>query len=1316
MSIPTIQIPRTTQLSTVCRSCIIEQRRKTQPIRTLTSLPFHSRPARDSPSEDPSQSESRSAACDEAPADIAGDVEELKNTIPEWARKERSSNRQEAAGGRDYIFRPIPGDPHVAHPLFLPPDGSSRRRFGKISVDSQVKHSIRNIPAPPRIQLTITKIPGDVQIRHSRSSRNLVHMVDATRNYNSPPTQSIADVSRLLETWQQYPKPSFLDEDQSASAIDVQDIPNSGQLDSQAPIKGSPVRKRLRKYEARPLVRKTTLRPVVRKYDDHPVRSTVWKPEGPPRHPFRKHFLINSEDRNLSSLLSLHQAKHNRSYHTSARDSQEAVTALRTDQVPLASPDQISDNNLPIRKRLELWNEEFGVPNAEQLDPFERHPIVKGDTMNSLVKLASSNDEFREAMEEADDEREFLEDPYISSIFLNPGDVVEVSGRRAGQHKLAVYTQQIEREMQFYLMDGAYTHIPISHVKFVIPGIIDTSLIEKVLPYLPTKPVTQEASQAIAGKVDVPRDFGAPIVHTLLGLWNQSEKLYRENAAVLDNIYDSFCHPSNTIFITLESIARKLFAPRGSNQDLYEVPPALLLAIRKAIDRSGFKIYSDEKDLRRTGTYMVRPSKEVEAMQLCLDWVREYQEYLASRVAHKKVLPANSASAERHSQGAGYISKFADKARALVALSRETRQPTAHGNIGPSKERFPISDSSSAMRPKFAEDFTDADTLIIAFLESWTLASKFAKFGQLHSAAAFILNTVGCYPDDQPCDRGSGQVFLQEIGVLVPYENRLAYDEGLMLPTSRFSRQLELISKEAFTAREKPGFTDSLVSLRQDLGDTRIYCVDDPSAQEIDDGLSIARIPDSSEFWVSIHVANPTAFFDQNHVLAKLAAHMTETVYMPERNYPMMPAWATNKHFSLGPNRPALTFSARLSREGEILEKKIQPTFLRNVKYVAPDTISRYFDVEPEKDSERWIVGGTPQEVRATRKMTDELDELDLQNLDDINTLANARAQLRKDAGGLFLDQSRADVKVYESYRRSGLGWTQPSHGTARFVRGDPVIEVKPEPLLNMFNEKAALKSILVQEMMLLGCEIGAAWCSERNMPTIFRGSVRHPQSVSLKEFKRNVIDPASEKHQGVLPLGIGIKYMETMGVTVTTSKALPHVFLGMSHYAKVTSPLRRYGDMVTHWQIGAALLEEAKTGKSLVGSKNQDYLTFSEPQIKRLCTTIQPRERIISQTKEKSLRFWYAHYYFRAFYFNEAPLPESLVVKIHSHNYKNNSCWARAEDSSIPMMMDRPPNGQPEARIGDRWEVKIQEVDLYFWEVKVTPIRLIEREDETGV
>jgi hypothetical protein len=82
---------------------------------------------------------------------------------------------------------------------------------------------------------------------------------------------------------------------------------------------------------------------------------------------------------------------------------------------------------MPIRQRLSLWNQEFGVPNPEHLDPFERHPAANGNQRNTLVTLGSKNEEYQDSMDQVDDERAFLDDPYVSSIFLGAGDVVELS-------------------------------------------------------------------------------------------------------------------------------------------------------------------------------------------------------------------------------------------------------------------------------------------------------------------------------------------------------------------------------------------------------------------------------------------------------------------------------------------------------------------------------------------------------------------------------------------------------------------------------------------------------------------------------------------------------------------------------------------------------------------------------------------------------------------------------------------------------------------------------------------------------------------------
>jgi hypothetical protein len=70
-----------------------------------------------------------------------------------------------------------------------------------------------------------------------------------------------------------------------------------------------------------------------------------------------------------------------------------------------------------------------------------------------------------------------------------------------------------------------------------------------------------------------------------------------------------------------------------------------------------------------------------------------------------------------------------------------------------------------------------------------------------HCCTNLILAT-GCYgrgtlhntglsdAESSEIRRATGMLFLQEIGVITPFENRSLYDEQLMLPTVRLSRNL----------------------------------------------------------------------------------------------------------------------------------------------------------------------------------------------------------------------------------------------------------------------------------------------------------------------------------------------------------------------------------------------------------------------------------------------------------------------------------------------------------------------------------------------
>jgi len=109
----------------------------------------------------------------------------------------------------------------------------------------------------------------------------------------------------------------------------------------------------------------------------------------------------------------------------------------------------------------------------------------------------------------------------------------------------------------------------------------------------------------------------------------------------------------------------------------------------------------------------------------------------------------------------------------------------------------------------------------------------------------------------------------------------------------------------------------------------------------------------------------------------------------------------------------------------------------------------------------------------------------------------------------------------------------------------------------------------LVAEAMLMAGSYAAAWCSEREIPIPY--AVQNPpdrppsedtESFYLKQFN----------------LRRGLKRSRI------TLEGAPHAGLGLESYTRVTSPLRRYPDLISSQQIRAAVLgQEIRDAKSIL-------------------------------------------------------------------------------------------------------------------------------------
>jgi hypothetical protein len=970
--------------------------------------------------------------------------------------------------------------------------------------------------------------------------------------------------------------------------------------------------------------------------------------------------------------------------------------------------------NVSLRKHLEQWQEQHGGPSEEALSAFENHP-ANADITNDVSKLnsafkADEGDEIEEwDVHEENDGEELI----TIGLFLKPGDVVELS--QAGREPvLAVFVQQLDSNSQFFSVNGRWCHSTIARISFAITGCINPALLTPLIPFLPTSPDKANPK----GEVHVPSNLANPVQELLERLTEEAEHIYRKNAPVLDTAYAVLADPKRTRMMTLAQIAKTLLA---KHDPAWTPSPPALLAVRKSLNHNEFRFRSDIRTHRLTNVFAIRPKNDVQVVETVHEWIREHREYLASSANN------STGHVQKRSKGTTYVMDFLAKARRLIAISRKDREPNL-GMLGPSKAGLSHTGESSGIRMVRGESFTSTDNQIIDFLQAWVLTGQFNGMGGLHTACTNLILATGCYgrgtlhntglsdAEASEIRRTTGMLFLQELGVITPFENRSLYDEQLMLPTVRLSRNLELLSSKAELIRQNPDFRDSMADLRHDWGSTTVYCIDEAGAQEIDDGVSIERVNGAtSEFWVHVHVANPTAFFDKTHTLSGLAAHMTETVYTPERSFPMFPPWATQGHFSLEPNRPVLTFSTKIDTSGNVLDSKIQPGIVRKIISITPSDVSSLLGHEATHETRKFTVGGEVP-VHAKKREKPTVSAQELQDLQDMYTAAKGLWATRRSAGAIRMNNTGNNVRVFESPGQAGLTWNPPSTDQSRLVQGDPIIEVTNRVTKNLMHFGISPENI-VEEMMMLACSTAASWCTERKIPVMYRGTIEPPTSDALSsEILKKQVLAHWEKH-GKVPPGLSMRYITSLGRAIVHSAPLPHKIIGVPGYVKVTSPLRRFGDMIAHWQIEAVLRYEAQSGNKFNVAEftngRRGVLPFSLQQMQESIVTLSPRERIIASTKRASSRFWSALALVRAHYYKEAPLPDVFRFWVRSQPNDLNPFSRGAQgflpDYGYPATL----NDTPEVQMGDEWEVQLDRVDLFSRIIFVKPIRLLRREEE---
>ncbi|MCB5308410.1 exoribonuclease II [Yersinia massiliensis] len=366
--------------------------------------------------------------------------------------------------------------------------------------------------------------------------------------------------------------------------------------------------------------------------------------------------------------------------------------------------------------------------------------------------------------------------------------------------------------------------------------------------------------------------------------------------------------------------------------------------------------------------------------------------------------------------------------------------------------------------------------------------------------------------------------------------------------------------------REAPAMVESPLHdtdlQREDLTALNFVTIDSASTEDMDDALYVEDNGDGS-LLLTIAIADPTAYVDENSELDLIARKRAFTNYLPGFNIPMLPRNLSDDLCSLRPNerRPVLVCRVTIAADGALgHDIRFSAAWVESKAKLVYDEVSDWLDGQGE-----W----QPKTPEIAQQIT------------LLKQVCEARSQWRQANALVFKDR--------------------PDY---RFLLGE-----KGE-VLDIIVEHRRIANRIVEECMIAANVCAALALRDNlgfgiyNVHTGFDPALVD-QAATVLQANGVEADPQAlltlpgfcelRRHLDALPtqfLDSRIRRFQTFAEISTVPG--PHFGLGLEAYATWTSPIRKYGDMVNH-----RLLKAIITGQQ--AEKPQDEITVQLAERRRL-------------------------------------------------------------------------------------------------------------------
>lgn len=904
-----------------------------------------------------------------------------------------------------------------------------------------------------------------------------------------------------------------------------------------------------------------------------------------------------------------------------------------------------------------------------------------------------------------------------------------------------VFAVMLAEKMGRYVLltiNGRIVTVSQASLLWHLPRWLDPARLAPLSPYHPSDAaILADGEDIKVHEFGVPREASAPIITALNEFRNRINTIYRRHASVLDNAHELLADKVELQFGTLTRIAQKLI---GTSEQ--EMTPEVLYTVRKALHRHPLGFNSLRRVQRRSQLWQVRPKSMVEDVRTARIWLRQYRDAVSFDSASD---PRQASTQKNAVPGYAYVDRFVKTCRKIIAESRKTRPFNKHG-LGPDKSGEPFGVSDRKL-----PTFTHEESVLLRFVQYWCLQEAFEQDQSLTGLPPYLIQAIGMYNEVEP-GKNTGKLLLQELGCLPPYADFHLLSPGLMLPGHGLSARLDSIWSTILKTSNSSKIVDSMKSLRHDWGDLPVYCIDPEGTTDIDDGLSIEAVQgQADQYWLRVHVANPTAFIPPDSNVSAMARQLTTSLYTPEETLHMLPP-VYQDICSLKSGAPTFTISIRLDRDANVLQQDIRPGRIHNVHRLSYEAVDVQLGLKADtyvtgvgslwQSSKPLIVGASPaKRLPPSPAPSTSLDERHRSNLQTLYRLAQSLYKRRSNqSSSLGGHNPHLSIIAYSPNRYP------PSNADVKTLfqdqrgvvhRGDPVIEVQgfvTSPQLFYAGSPMNAHSMVAEAMVTAGVA-AATWSWDRKIPQPYRTQMLRLSSEEVRNARLAVTNSPAQKGdiaQFSWNDALSAKQIQELLLPAfVLARPAHHAALGVTRYIKATSPLRRYSDMLTHWQIEAALRHEASSSKRLVADGDfKSVLPFTHNTMDALLGRLLDREKTMQQAQKDSERLWISRLFHRAFYHpssNQTQCPEltagvpfrvvatSTMPRFHAP-YGMQGFQVVTENQSISQSMLCDHKLLADTRgieLYDVWECVLHDVSPVGGNIFVKALRLLQRCDE---